>query len=359
MKKEKTTEQDVVNDDQLKEKLAEVEVMVFDPIKAQVAALIEGYDKLVINNAFDKDGMTAIDTARKDLVKRRTGGDGVRKGLVDSALKYQKGINNYWRPIETDLRSAEKRLQDKFDFWAKEKERLEKEKYDGRVKRLLVFNMVQTATAYIFRTDKVNYDITIDDVKNSEDSYFEQFIKEVEFEYNKDQSEKKAEADRLEALRLENVRKAKELEDREKALAAKEAKMAPPKPPKAPSPGLVDYNEAVKDIPTRTETRPSFATGGRITGEPAGGEWIAPVSSRQAPIMEREFVLRNAQKMGLSGPGWKILQVDKGTGTNIIDFANVTKREDGRIIFQPNINEFELDDLIKIASALHANRSNL
>lgn len=352
---------DVSNENQLAEKL-KTDLIVFDPVKAEALKLVESYKSLTIKHAFDKEGTAEVKAARLDLMRRRTAGDKIRKGLNESALNYQRGVNSYWNEIEAIITPEETRLKELETKFEKERERLEKEKFQARVVRLGAIGLIQMGNKFEtrFGTEFLEYDISIEDVQNSEDSYFEQFIQEVEIIFIKVENEKIllsawdlaiAENNRLNAAELK--RKEDEVNAKLAKLKALEDEQKPPAPPSPP------------------KQAPSFPSGGYSSGassrpndmeNPLGREDVKHSNIMfnteklmNTPPAEREYILRQSQPPLI---GWKILSQDKATKANIIDVATIT-RVGADIVFKPNIDKFTLDELIKITGALHSYRNQI
>lgn len=344
------------NDDQLAEKL-KTDLVVFDPIKAEATKLIDQYSKLEIKNAFDKTGLETVKAARMDLVKRRTAGERARKGLVDSAVKYQKVVNQFWNGIELMLTGAESKLKEKETFWENERIRLDKLQYDTRVNRLSKFGMIQNSTSFIYGP----YYISFEDVKNYEDPMFDRFVQEVEIEFDKVEAEKLFLSDWDQAISennritAEQLKKEKdEVDAKLKALQEKEDQLTPPRPTKS-DPVQEQFNQTIAPLVTaQPDKHPGgFVKGGFVTGNVSGGEWVAPVAMVQPK--EREFLLSRSEG---TVNYWKVIGRDKDTGANIQEIATL-RRVEKEIHIEFKTMFITFDDLIKVARVLHVNQSSI
>lgn len=339
-------EQDApVNENQLEEQL-KADLVVFDPIKSKILSLVEEYKTLQVLHAFDKDGMAAVKAARLNLVGIRNEGDRIRKGLVSSALAYQRGVNAYWKENEDILTPAEADLKKTETYWQDERARLEREKYDGRVKRLIQVGMMQDSSSWFFET----YKITFDDLKLIDDAAFEEFYQAVSEKYEQAQLAKKAEEERLEELRIANEKQAAELEELRNKLAEQERKNTPPKPdpePEQPSERKVG-NLVIKSTPA-----PHFTAGGSSAPDPKSSGSGSPINFPPAAAVNqaREYFLRRAQEI-TEPQKWIICSRIKADQSDLIQMGFAVKSE-GVIYFTPTAEQhLTIEEMKKIVSAL-------
>lgn len=343
-------EQDApVNENQLEEQL-KADLVVFDPIEANIKTLVAEYKKLQVLHAFDKDGMAAVKAARLNLVAIRNNGDRIRKGLVSSALAYQKGVNEYWKKNEAILIPAEADLKKIETYWQDERDRLEREKYDGRVKRLIQVGMMQDSSCWFFET----YKITFEDLKLIEDAAFEEFHQAVSERYEQAQLAKKAEEERLEQLRIANEKQAAELEELRKQLEEQKLKNTPPKPdpePEQPSERKVG-NVTIKTTPAPSGNE--FYSTTVKSPEPAGSaQPKPPINIPPVAAAAREYFLRRAQEI-TEPQKWIICSRIKADQSDLIQLGSAVKSEaDGVIYFIPTSDQhLTIEELKKIVGAL-------
>ena len=117
------------------------------------------YSTFKIVDEFDKEGYAAAGTARKQLVKVRTGIDKIRKDLNADANAWVKQVNEKAKlltarveAVETHLETEISRIDNIQEVRRKEAEEKERIRIDSRKKQLFDAGMNFNGEMYIFET---------------------------------------------------------------------------------------------------------------------------------------------------------------------------------------------------------------
>lgn len=216
----------------------------FNVTDTAIAELKNKYSELKISGLEDKQGYAVVRAARLDIKTRRIEVDKKRKELNEVAINHQRQVNAEAKritallePLEDYLTTQEKEFEDEKERFKKEKERLEKEKIVNRIKNLVsigfVFNGVSFDADYDHFENVFEYfliSIQEDALYAMTDEQFNAFHAKYKIQFDaknayleeekrlheelqaKIDAERKAEIDRLEKLRQEQL--AKEAEER-------------------------------------------------------------------------------------------------------------------------------------------------
>lgn len=108
--------------------------------ETSLIALAAKYKELKVNGVDDKEGLKAVESARKELKNKRVEIEKVSKGMRESAVKFQKAVISREKELVTLIEPEENRLMKiEDDIWD-QKERLreeaEKKEYD-RIQNML------------------------------------------------------------------------------------------------------------------------------------------------------------------------------------------------------------------------------
>ncbi len=225
----------------------QTELKKFNLTDSLIAEMNQRYSTLQISGIEDKEGYALVKAARLDVKAKRVEVEKKRKELTADALKFQRAINSeaaritgLLEPIEERLHEMEKEIDGEKERIRIEKERLEQEKFAQRVKSLLEvgfeFDGVQYKANYEYSGSNhtsdniVNIAVLPLEIKNySEEDfgelyahcylYHEEKQKYLAEEKRKQEelqakieADRKAETERLEQLRKEQL--AKEAEER-------------------------------------------------------------------------------------------------------------------------------------------------
>jgi len=118
----------------------EDKMMLLSKYKAyfdQLKAYEDTADSIIVNDVTDTEAMKIAGTARKELVKVRTGADKLRKELKANSLNYGRGVDAVYNVIETKTKAIEETLREKEEFKKRIKEAERAEKIRFRHQTLL------------------------------------------------------------------------------------------------------------------------------------------------------------------------------------------------------------------------------
>lgn len=123
--------------------LAKQEIVKLDANMQRIAEWKEQYGNLVVKSVDDKEGLKAVQEAKRVLRKGRTTVDGRRKDAVSLYVKVQKAVNEQARVYISAIEEIEAHIDaeiEKVERWQREEEERKaaevKAKLDGRVKLL-------------------------------------------------------------------------------------------------------------------------------------------------------------------------------------------------------------------------------
>lgn len=123
--------------------LAKQEIIKLDANMQRIAEWKEQYSSLVVKSVDDKEGLKAVQEAKRVLRKGRTTVDSRRKDAVSLYVKVQKAVNEQARVYISAIEEIEAHIDaeiEKVERWQREEEERKaaevKAKLDGRVKLL-------------------------------------------------------------------------------------------------------------------------------------------------------------------------------------------------------------------------------
>lgn len=216
----------------------EHELKKFNLTDCAIAELKEQYMSLIVNGIDDKEGLKAVNAARKMVKGYRIDIDKRRKELNADALEYQRRINGEAKritaliePIENHLANEEKKIDDEIERIKIEKERVEAARFQSRVIKLtglkFMFDGVHYCSTYLdtFSNEvmkvsvlalKQMMDESFNDFYDNAKHYFEIEEKAIAEKKEREEAERKALAE--ERIRLDII--AKEQAEKDAALKA-------------------------------------------------------------------------------------------------------------------------------------------
>lgn len=205
----------------------ENELKKFNVTDSAIAELTEKYMPLAVNGIDDKEGLKAVNAARKIVKTYRIDVDKRRKELNADALEYQRRINGEAKritallePIETHLESQEKKVDDEIERIKREKEEAEAARFKLRVTKLtflrFVFDGVHYYSTYLdtFNNEVMKVSVLLlkqmtdevfNDFYDNAKHYFEIEEKAIAEKKARDDAERKALAE--ERARLDAIAK--------------------------------------------------------------------------------------------------------------------------------------------------------
>lgn len=187
------------------------------------------YEGLTISGIDDLEGYEKVNTARKRVVKLRTGIEKIRTGLNEDALKYQRAVNDYAKKLAAKVAEIENPLEAeklRIDNLKKEREEEEARKIEERR-----IQRARLLADHGMLFDGVNYGghgFTIDmaSVRDMADSEFGEIMNTVRISYQEEQAAA-TERERIRMEEEERQRKEREeLEARRKELERQEEEAA-------------------------------------------------------------------------------------------------------------------------------------
>lgn len=171
--------------------------------ETSLTTLAGKYKDLTVNGVDDREGLKAVESARKELKKKRVEIKKISEELRESAVKFQKAVISREKELVGIIEPVEERLiQIEDDIW-KEKERLREEAEKKESDRIQ--NMLD-------QLNDLNYAIDFHSLKGMTDEQFAQTLTEAREAYEKQAREMAIELEReKERVRLqEEARKAEE-----------------------------------------------------------------------------------------------------------------------------------------------------
>jgi hypothetical protein len=221
----------------------ENELKKFNVTDSAIAELSMQYMPLVINGIDDKEGLKAVNAARKIVKGYRIDVDKRRKELNADALEYQRRINGEAKritallePIETHLANEEKKIEDELERIKREKEAVEAARYQERVKKLtglkFMFDGIHFYSTYLDTFNNEIMKVSVLLLKQLSDEAFNDFYDNAKHYFEIEEkawAEKKAREDAErkaiaeERARLDAI--AREQAAKDAALKAEEARI--------------------------------------------------------------------------------------------------------------------------------------
>lgn len=176
----------------------------FDPIQSAIEKYKKEYLPLKINGIDDVEGYKKVDKARKEVKKKRTTVENLRKKLVKPALEWQKSVNDkakditsLLKPIEDDLSGKQKVIDDKKAAIEREEENKRQLKIQERIYSLLKYGVTYNGKDYVLD----GMIITKKEIIESSDAEFNEIIEEAKSSFERKEAERKAKDEELEKLR--------------------------------------------------------------------------------------------------------------------------------------------------------------
>lgn len=197
-------------------------------------SLASAYQNLTVNGVDDKEGLKAVESARKELKKKRVEIKKVSEELRDSAVKFQKAVIAREKELVSYIQPQEDRLMAIEDAVWQEKERLREEAEKKESDRIQ--NMLDQLA-------DLNYAIDFHILKGMTDEQFQEILQDakrdfdetarlmaIELEREKErirlqEEVKKAEEKRLATERKEVERMQAEMREAQNKLAIEQAKV--------------------------------------------------------------------------------------------------------------------------------------
>lgn len=181
--------------------------------------LASKYQNLTVNGIDDKEGLKAVESARKELKNERVKIEKVSKGMRDSAVKFQKAVIAREKELVAIIQPQEDRLMAIEDAIWQEKERLREEAEKKESDRI---------QAMLDQLSAVNYAIDFHTLKGMTDEQFDEVLEEATFKFEDAKRLEREEQERLAEIRrheeierkAEEERLAREREAFEKQQAA-------------------------------------------------------------------------------------------------------------------------------------------
>jgi len=230
------------------------ELKKFNVTDSAIAELSEQYMPLIVKGIDDKEGLKVVNAARKVVKGYRIDVDKRRKELNADALEYQRHINGEAKritallePIESHLANEEKKIDDEITRIKLEKEQAEAEKLRERINTLIrlgfKFDGIKYITEYLDTFNNALIEIAMLHVKQIDDATWDDFtanayhyqqmdltrkVEEIRLANEKqerEEAERKAEADRLIQQRREQEMENERLADIAHMQAKKEAEL--------------------------------------------------------------------------------------------------------------------------------------
>jgi len=205
-------------------------------VETEIVRMRNEFSGLKIKDVNDKDGFGKVTAARKEVKAIRVQVEKERKILVDDAVKWQRQVNEAAKDITGKLVEIEEPLQKMEDDHLAEKERVKQEA--ERLRKEKIQKRAQVITSF----SGVNYNglsyslgevaISQSDLELLADADFQTKVEAFEAEYSVILSTKleaeriaKEEADRLEAIRVQQEAAAAELKRQQDELAAERKRL--------------------------------------------------------------------------------------------------------------------------------------
>lgn len=181
-------------------------------------SLAASYQNLTVNGVDDKEGLKAVESARKELKKKRVEIKKISEELRDSAVKFQKAVIAREKELIAYIEPQELRLMAIEDAIWEEKENIRKENERKESERIQ--NMLDKLNA-------VNQGIDFHTLKGMTDEQFNDVLEVATAKYEEgkrflqEEQQRQAEIARIEELnrREEEARLAKERKEVEKMQA--------------------------------------------------------------------------------------------------------------------------------------------
>ena len=208
--------------------LAEIrnELVKYSATDAAIAEMGKNYLALEIKGIDDQDGYKLVHTARMEVKSKRVAVKKRGEELREDANKFRtavidevKRITALLEPIESHLEQEEARVDDEKDRLKREAAEKEAKLLQDRVNALFTLGCRFDGNSYSYTDLVVPHAL----LKVCDDSQFETFVAAITERIEKEQAEKKAEADRLAKIQEEQTKIAQE-QAAERARLAQEAK---------------------------------------------------------------------------------------------------------------------------------------
>lgn len=218
------------------------ELKKFNVIDSDLEELKNEYMQYKIVDFNDFGNIEKVKTGIKLLTKHRNAIEKRRKELVADALETQRKINaeakrviSVFEPVETHLRSLQKKVDDEHTEYQRQQELKEEEKIKSRIASLTKidfhFDGVYFTSAFLDSFENKPLQKSMLDIKTMEESLWSDFFTTANYEYEMDKREKlKLEEERrlaaedIERQKNELAQKEREINKREVTLKAAEQK---------------------------------------------------------------------------------------------------------------------------------------
>lgn len=212
------------------------EVSKFDAIVPKVEELKKQYLPLVIKDINDKEGYSAVTTALKDMVSKRTGIENKRKELKADSLKYGKAVDDRAKELQGLIEPIETHLANEKAKIDKEKKEIEERELAAKAEQLkqrqlkmtqLGFSYSITSNEYIWAAKYGEQEETLFalNLETFSDESFDDFCKQSEARNERVAIAEKAEKERLEREQKEQEEKAEQLKKEQEELEEQKRKM--------------------------------------------------------------------------------------------------------------------------------------
>lgn len=158
----------------------------YEITEGSLFSLASQYQNLTVNGVDDKEGLKAVESARKELKKKRVEIKKISEELRDSAVKFQKAVISREKELIAYIEPQEIRLMGIEDAIWQEKERLREEAEKKESDRIQ--NMLD-------QLSDLNYAIDFHILKGMTDEQFQEILQDAKKDYE--------ESARLMAIELE------------------------------------------------------------------------------------------------------------------------------------------------------------
>ena len=239
----------------------------YQQYNGQIAIIVESYSKLTINGLDDKDGIEAVEKARKHVKKILSAVEKTRKELKADSLEYGRKVDAEAKRISGLLEPTKLRLESEEAIIQQELARIAEEKREATRKR---------NAERVEKFNAIRKPFVPEELYSWSDNEFDRRFESARLEFEaaenvrkEEESRRIAEQARMQAEREELERQRKELEAEKRKMANAQAaadieklksdiETSPAPVPKQETPEIdwsIDLPDVIKQIPEQPTER--------------------------------------------------------------------------------------------------------